>query len=105
MKGTAGSEERMKRILKKMLKRIFFRKGVHKHEIDDELYTEYIVKRGDTLWGIAKKYLGSGTRYKEIMYASGITSENEKIYPNQRLLIPKVWEFERYNTYYERDQF
>ena len=50
-------------------------------------YTEYIVKRGDTLWGIAQKYLGNGARYKEIMYASGITSET--IYPRQKLLIPR----------------
>lgn len=50
-------------------------------------YTTYIVKRGDTLWDIAQKYLGSGKRYKEIMYASAITSE--KIYPKQQLKIPK----------------
>lgn len=37
--------------------------------------TQYTVKRGDTLWGIAKKYLGAGNRYKEIMQASGKTSE------------------------------
>ena len=28
--------------------------------------TEYTVKRGDTLWAIAKTYLGSGSRYTEI---------------------------------------
>ena len=50
-------------------------------------YISYTVKRGDTLWEIAAKYLGSGKRYKEIMYASGITSE--KIYPKQVLQIPK----------------
>lgn len=50
-------------------------------------YITYTVKRGDTLWDIAKKYLGSGARYKEIMYASAITSE--KIYPKQKLSIPK----------------
>ena len=50
-------------------------------------YTKYVVKRGDTLWEIAKKYLGNGARYKEIMYASGITSE--VIHPKQVLQIPK----------------
>lgn len=50
-------------------------------------YITYFVKRGDTLWDIAAKYLGSGKRYKEIMYASGITSET--IRPKQKLLIPK----------------
>ena len=31
----------------------------------------YTVKNGDTLWGISKKYLGKGNRYKEIMSANG----------------------------------
>ena len=50
-------------------------------------FIKYTVKKGDTLWGIAEKYLGRGSRYKEIMYASGITSET--IYPKQVLTIPK----------------
>lgn len=50
-------------------------------------YIVYTVKRGDTLWDLAEKYLGSGTRYKEIMYASALISD--KIYPGQKLLIPK----------------
>lgn len=50
-------------------------------------YTNYIVKHGDSLWAIAQKYLGNGARYKEIMYANALTSD--KIYPNQKLRIPK----------------
>lgn len=50
-------------------------------------YIDYTVKRGDTLWDIAAKYLGKGSRYREIMYASGITSET--IYPRQKLKIPR----------------
>lgn len=50
-------------------------------------YIDYTVKKGDTLWDIAQKYLGSGAKYKQIMYASGITSE--RIYPKQKLKIPK----------------
>lgn len=52
-----------------------------------EEYISYTVKKGDTLWDIAVKYLGDGTKYKDIMKASGITSET--IYPNHKLRIPK----------------
>lgn len=34
----------------------------------------YTVKGGDTLWDIAKKELGDGSRYKEIMELNGMTS-------------------------------
>lgn len=74
-----------------------FKKAVAKNETTTQkkpvakpaepAYIEYTVKRGDTLWDIAQKYLGSGAKYKQIMYASGITSE--RIYPKQKLLIPK----------------
>ena len=53
-----------------------------------EAYTAYIVKKGDTLWRIAQKTLGRGNRYKEIMKASGISSEKLKI--GQKLKIPKA---------------
>ncbi len=45
----------------------------------------YTVKQGDTLWGIAKKYLGSGIRYKEIKAKNFLSSDN--IYPGQVLRI------------------
>lgn len=66
-----------------------FKKTISKTETvqPKPAYIEYIVKHGDTLWGIAQKYLGNGARYKEIMYASAITSET--IYPKQKLMIPK----------------
>ncbi len=35
---------------------------------------EHTVQRGDTLWEIAKKYLGKGSRYPEIMELNGLTS-------------------------------
>ena len=50
-------------------------------------YTSYTVKTGDTLWGIARTYLGNGARYTEIMYANGLTST--MIYAGQKLQIPK----------------
>lgn len=44
----------------------------------------YTVKKGDTLWNIAKKELGDGTRYKEIAKFNNISNPN-KIYPGQVL--------------------
>jgi len=46
----------------------------------------YIVKKGDSLWGIARKELGSGARYPEIMSLNGLSSTT--IYPGQVLKIP-----------------
>ena len=40
----------------------------------------YVVKRGDTLWAIARKYLGSGTKYPQIAQENGIKNPN-LIYP------------------------
>ena len=45
------------------------------------------VKKGDTLWGIAQKQLGSGAKYTEIKKLNGLKSDT--IYPNQVLKIPK----------------
>ena len=47
--------------------------------------TIYVVKKGDTLWGIAKKYLGDGARYKEIQELNGL--KNDLIYVGQKLMI------------------
>lgn len=61
-------------------------KAVYKKPAESK-YIDYTVKSGDTLWDIAHKYLRNGSRYKEIMFASGITSET--IYVGQKLTIPK----------------
>lgn len=45
----------------------------------------YTVKRGDSLWKIAARYLGKGSRYGEIKKANGLQSNT--IYPGQRLRI------------------
>jgi len=47
----------------------------------------YTVKKGDTLWNIAKKELGDGTRYKEIAKLNNISNPN-KIYPGQVFRLP-----------------
>lgn len=35
----------------------------------------YTVAQGDTLWALAERYLGSGSRYTEIMSLNGLTSD------------------------------
>ena len=47
----------------------------------------YTVVRGDTLWGIAKRFYGNGNRYPEIAKANNIANP-DIIYVGQRLLIP-----------------
>ena len=46
----------------------------------------YTVKSGDSLWAIAAKQLGDGSRYKEIKSLNGLTSDT--IHPGQILKIP-----------------
>lgn len=46
----------------------------------------YTVKSGDTLWGIAKKELGSGARYTEIVKLNGL--KTNVIYSGQKLKLP-----------------
>ena len=45
----------------------------------------YRVKKGDTLWKIAEKFLKYGPRYNEIMSLNGLTSD--MIYPGEILKI------------------
>ena len=48
--------------------------------------TAYTVVQGDTLWGLAKKFLGRGNRYKEIMAANNMT--DTILRPGMVLMIP-----------------
>lgn len=50
-------------------------------------YFEYTIQKGDTLWDLAKKYLGNGTRYKEIKVLNNLSSDT--IYAGKPLKIPK----------------
>ena len=52
-----------------------------------ETFESYTVAKGDTLWGIAAKKLGSGARYKEIKTLNGLSSDT--IYAGQKLKLPK----------------
>ena len=51
-----------------------------------EEYRIHTVVKGDSLWNIAKKYLGNGSRYPEIKELNGLTSNT--IYSGWKLKIP-----------------
>ena len=51
-----------------------------------ETYRIHTVVHGDTLWAIAKKYLGNGSRYKEIVNLNGLKSN--VTYSGMKLKIP-----------------
>lgn len=48
-------------------------------------YNTHTVKKGETLWEIAKKYYGDGSKYKQIKKINGL--DEDKIYPGQVLKI------------------
>lgn len=48
---------------------------------------EYVVKKGDSLWKIAKTQLNDGSRYKEISELNSIKNPN-LIYAGMKLLLP-----------------
>lgn len=52
-----------------------------------EIMTEYIVKEGDSLSGISKKFFGSGVEWDVIAEANNVDSPDE-IQTDERLLIP-----------------
>ena len=51
-----------------------------------ENYRIHTVVHGDTLWAISKKYLGNGSRYKEIVSLNGLKSN--VLYSGMKLKIP-----------------
>lgn len=57
------------------------------NNLENKNYFNYTVKKGDTLWAIAQRYLGSGYKYKEIKDLNVLNSD--MIYPGQTLKIPK----------------
>lgn len=53
----------------------------------DTSYTTYTVKKGDSLWKIAKNLLGNGNKYKLIQSVNGLSGSLIKV--GQKLKIPK----------------
>ena len=51
----------------------------------------YTIQSGDTLWGIAKKYYGSGTEYKRLAEANRDQIPNPNlIYPGQTIVLSLI---------------
>ena len=50
----------------------------------------YVIVQGDTLWGIAKRFLGDGSRYPEIhkINQPPLSKNPNLIYPGQKIKIP-----------------
>jgi len=49
----------------------------------------YVIKKGDTLWAIANKFLGNGSKYPEIFEANReVIKDPDLIYPGQKIRIP-----------------
>ena len=64
-------------------------KSLHPYIVDTLKPTEmiHVVVSGDTLWAIAKKYLGDGNKYPEIVKYNNIANPNV-IFNGQRIKIP-----------------
>ena len=73
---------------------VFGIKEVKADELEVEQPSEakveyYVIEKGDTLWAIATKYLGSGNRYPEIFEANKeVIKDPDLIYPGQKIRIP-----------------
>jgi nucleoid-associated protein YgaU len=50
--------------------------------------SEYIIKEGDNLWKIAKKQLGNGTRYKEILALNPAITRDQTLAIGTKLIMP-----------------
>ncbi len=61
--------------------------SVEKMYAQKQVYEEYRIQRGDTLWVIAKKYLGDGNRYKELAEYNNIKNP-DLIQVGDTLIIP-----------------
>lgn len=55
--------------------------------VPEEQY--YVIEKGDTLWAIAKKFLGEGNRWNELFEANKeVILDPDKIFPGQKIRIP-----------------
>ncbi|MDU8923563.1 peptidoglycan-binding protein LysM [Pasteurellaceae bacterium LIM206] len=55
---------------------------------DDQFY---VIQKGDTLWAIAEKTYGNGSKYKAIVEANKeVIKDENKIFPGQKIRLPKA---------------
>ncbi|MFD1806748.1 peptidoglycan-binding protein LysM [Pasteurella oralis] len=51
----------------------------------------YVIQKGDTLWKIAEKTYGNGTKYTAIVEANKeVIKDADKIFPGQKIRLPKA---------------
>ncbi|URJ85615.1 peptidoglycan-binding protein LysM [Pasteurella multocida] len=51
----------------------------------------YVIQKGDTLWKIAEKTYGNGSKYTAIVEANKeVIKDADKIFPGQKIRLPKV---------------
>jgi nucleoid-associated protein YgaU len=51
----------------------------------------HVVRRGDTLWTIARRYYHAGPRYAALYRANrGAIRDPDRIYPGQVLRVPRI---------------
>ena len=60
----------------------------------------HLVRTGDTLWGLAERYLGDGTRYRELarLNADQLDGQPDLLHPGTRLRIPNESDRDRPHT-------
>jgi len=59
-------------------------------EVEVEPTEYYVIESGDTLWKIAAKFLGDGSKYPEIFEANReVIEDPDKIFVGQKIRIPK----------------
>ncbi len=51
-------------------------------------HCEYVIKEGDNLWKIAKKQLGNGARYKEILALNTHITKDSPLVVGSKLMLP-----------------
>ncbi|TYA40407.1 peptidoglycan-binding protein LysM [Aggregatibacter actinomycetemcomitans] len=50
----------------------------------------YVIQKGDTLWKIAEKHYGNGSKYTAIVAANKeVIKDADKIFPGQKIRLPK----------------
>lgn len=65
--------------------------GEKEEDKDKDKNKTHIVVKGETLWSIAKKYYGKGSKYTTIYNANkNIIKNPNLIYPGQKLVIPSA---------------